>query len=468
MEEFKKLPKKKIVQYFSSDIAKGLFNGMLGNYLLYFFQPTIKSGLPSLLTDNKLFGFFTVMAIITGISKVVDAVTDPWVANMSDRCKSPNGRRMPFLRFAAIPYALCTVLIFYAPFSPGSVGNTIWVGFFVIAYYVFYTLFSIPHRALIPEIIPDPKERVGVYTISTVFFMGSSAIMYAAPMVVGLFKKAGMSPLWAYRTVFTIFGVVGLACLLLTAYAFNETDYLKKTHRPHESLIASFKLVFKNKNFVIFTLGDLFNYVAMAFFQTAMMYYITVLIGIPEAQSIFVMGSAIVAAICFFPIIMKVCRKYNKKTPLLVATFMFTALFAIIYFGDVLPLNPYVKGIGMGLLVAYPFAAINIIPQAVVSDIIQADSLKTSVNREGIYSATKTFIEKIAYAVAMVIVSSVLAIGAVEGEDVGLMGVKLTGIFAGGFSLLSAIFFTFYKDKEVSDYIRDKKAELDSIETEEG
>ena len=53
----------------------------------------------------------------------------------------------------------------------------------------------------------------------------------------------------------------------------------------------------------------------------------------------------------------------------------------------------------------------------------------------------------------MVVVSSVLAIGANPGETVGLLGVKLTGVFAGVFSLLSLIFFMIYNDKKVTDYI---------------
>lgn len=92
------LPKQKIYRYCLADIAKGLFNGMIGNYLLYFFQPTAASGLPILLPQNKLFGFITVMALLTGIGKVIDAITDPLVASLSDKCTHKDGRRMPFLR----------------------------------------------------------------------------------------------------------------------------------------------------------------------------------------------------------------------------------------------------------------------------------------------------------------------------------------------------------------------------------
>ena len=72
--------------------------------------------------------------------------------------------------------------------------------------------------------------------------------------------------------------------------------------------------------FVIFSLGDLFSGVSMAFFQTAMLYYITMLLNIPESQSFLVMLCAIGVALCLFPSIIKFSRKYNKKI-LLVALF---------------------------------------------------------------------------------------------------------------------------------------------------
>lgn len=455
----RKLPRGRIIRYFTADIAKGLFNGMIGNYLLYFYQPTTVSGLPQLLPNVTLLNFITVMALITAISKIVDAVTDPIVAHLSDRCSSKYGRRVPFMRVAAVPYALCVLMIFFAPFKDGSAWNAVWVAFFIIAYYVFYTIYFIPHRALVPEIIPDSKERVGYYAISTVFFMGSSAVMYATTMFVSWFKQLGLSSLWAWRCVFIIFAAVGMTCLLIGAFAFKENDYVVTKHRPDSSFFKSFGEVFKNKNYVMFTLGDLFSYISMAFFQSAMLYYITVLINVPEAQSFYIMLAAIATAICCFPLLVYISRKRNKKTPLVVASWMFAVLFVFIYFGNdlakLVPGREIAIGIVMGLLVAYPFAAINVLPQAVLSDIIQADSIQSGINREGIYSATKTFIEKIASAVAMLIVSSVLAIGAAEGTSVGLEGVKLTGVFAAVFSLVSAVFFMLYNDKKVMRIIKD-------------
>ena len=460
----KTLSKSQMVRYCLSDIAKGLFNGMIGNYLLYFFQPTVKSGLPNLLPQNKFLGFITIMALLTGIGKIIDAITDPLVASLSDRCTHKDGRRMPFMKYAAIPYAVSVLMIFMAPFKQGSVANAIWVGFFLIVYYTAYTFFFIPRNALVPEVIPDAKDRVGYYGISTAFFMGSSSFMYAATLFVNLIKNGfNVSVLAAWRIVFTAFAAIGLVCVMLGATAFKEKDYVDENVKPKQSMIKSAIAIFKNKTFLTFFAGDLFSYISMAFFQTAMLYYITMLLNVPESQSFLVMLSAIGVALCMFPMIVKFSKKYGKKTMLVIASIVFTIVFAFIFFGDKLaalvPGNELYLGLFMGVVVAFPFAAINILPQSVMSDIIQKDSIENGVNREGIFSASKTFIEKVAYSLAMVVVSSVLAIGAPVGESVGMLGVKLTGIFAGLFSLVSLIFFTFYNEKSVTRFIDEHRKE---------
>ena len=311
--------------------------------------------------------------------------------------------------------------------------------------------------------IPDANDRVVYYGISTAFFMGSSSFMYAATLFVNLIKGLGVSALWSWRIVFMVFTAIGLTCVLLGATAFKETDYVQGNVKPKQSLLASAKSIFKDRSFVTFFAGDLFSYLSMAFFQTAMLYYITMLLNVPESQSFLVMLSAIGVALCLFPMIVRFSKLYGKKTMLVIASVVFTVVFAFIFFADKLAAlvagYELYLGLGMGIVVAFPFAAINILPQSCMSDIIQKDSIQHGVNREGFFSATKTFIEKIAYSMAMVVVSSVLAIGAPAGESVGTLGVKLTGVFAGVFSLASLICFMIYDEKAVAKVIAASKKE---------
>lgn len=454
------LPKRKMYRYCLADIAKGLFNGMIGNYLLYFFQPTIKSGLPKLLPENKIFGFITVMALITAFGKLIDAVSDPLVASLSDKYNSPKGRRMPFMRMAAIPYAVSVLMIFYAPFENGSILNAIWVLLFLLIYYVSYTFYFIPKNALVPEIIEDSKVRVGYYAISTAFFMGSSSFMYTATLFVDMLKNQGLSPLYAWRLVFLVFAIIGGICLLLSAFAFDEKKYVKQSNKPHDSVVKSFKIMFKNKSFLNFTLGDLCSGISMAFFQASMLYYITVLLNVKESQSFIVMLVAIAVALCLFPLVVNISKKHGKKIMLIIAEVVFTIVYCFIYVGDKVvaffPGKELLVGIMMGVAVSFPFACVNILPQSVISDIIQEDSINSGINREGMFSAVKTFIEKIASAIAMMCVSSVLAVGAINGEVVGLTGVKLTGAVAMVFALVSLFFYYRYDERKVLNTINKK------------
>ena len=461
----KTLSKKKLMQYFAGDIGKGLFTGMIVNYIVSFYVPNDKFNPVQFLPGVKIMGFFTVIAFILLISKIVDAVTDPLVANWSDKSKNPKGRRIPIMRKAAIPYALSALMVYMAPFSTadetGRILNAVWVALFIVAYYTFYTMYSIPHRALIPEIIPDPNKRVGAYTISTVFFMGSSSVCYLADGIAkSVAKSSDLLYTDALRIIFSVMFVIGLVCLLISAFSINEKDYLVETAPPTEPFIKSFKLALKNKDFMIITLGDLFNYMAMAFFQTAMFSYITILLHIE--QSFVILGIAILTAICLFPLIMKQ-SKVSKKKPILIGSGIFAVLFIAIYFADkIVPENDlkWLVGVLMGIAMAYPFAAINILPQSMVSDVIQLDQLRGGKNREGIYAACKTFLEKMSYAVAGTFVGSVIVIGsAADNPKITVYGLELSGLIAGIFAILSFITFLFYNDKGIMKYIHDHKPE---------
>ena len=90
----------------------------------------------------------------------------------------------------------------------------------------------------------------------------------------------------------TGFAANGLTCVLLSATAFREKDYVRGIAKPTEDLLRACRTVLQNRNFVCFTLGDLFSYVSMAFFQTAMLYYITMLLNVPESPSFLAMAVA--------------------------------------------------------------------------------------------------------------------------------------------------------------------------------
>ena len=162
---------------------------MLNNYLIYFYQPSKESGIPNLIPQGRIvLGILTIFGLIKAIGHIIDAVTDPLIASCSDKSKHPDGRRIPLMKKAAIPFGLCALLMFFVPLGKVSGLNAVWIAAFMWGYYFFFTLYMIPHNALIPELIQDGPLRVNAYTVSSFFFVTGSALGYVSPLIVSLFK----------------------------------------------------------------------------------------------------------------------------------------------------------------------------------------------------------------------------------------------------------------------------------------
>lgn len=85
---------------------------MLNNYLIYFYQPSKESGIPNLIPQGRIvLGILTIIGLIKAIGHIIDAVTDPLIASCSDKSRHPDGRRIPLMKKAAIPFGLCALLM---------------------------------------------------------------------------------------------------------------------------------------------------------------------------------------------------------------------------------------------------------------------------------------------------------------------------------------------------------------------
>lgn len=456
----KEVSGKTVINFCLPQFAVGLFTTMLNNYLIYFYQPTEASGLPVLITQGYVFlGILTVIGLIKAIGHIVDAFSDPIVAGLSDKCNHKGGRRIPFMKWFSVPFACSALLIFWSP-SENPIFNNIWIAVFIWAYFIFYTLYMIPHNALLPEMITNEGKLVDAYTWSSLFFVVGSMLGYATPALVAVIKKAAnLSPIMAWRMTFLAFTVIGVVLLLIPALTIKEKDYVNSV-RPTVSLGKSLKHAFSNKHFVLVTLGQLFEGTGMSFFQACIMYYITELMGIPEEQSIIIMATSIVGSLILYPVINKWSKAKGKKVPMIVGCIVFTVAEFLICGVDVFPQDhKLATAVLFALFVSLPFAVLNILPSSMMADVIQYDTAKTGINQEGTFAAAKSFVTKMGTSLAIMIVPSLVVIGAATGENVGKKGLLLTAIVGGLFTLVAVVIYFFYNEKEVLGVVRAAKKE---------
>lgn len=440
--------------YCAPQFAVGLFTAMVNNYLIYFYQPSNESGIPVLITQGTIFlGILTLIGFIKAVGHIVDAVTDPLFASISDKSKNKQGRRIPFMKKYAVPFALSALLIFCVPQDAPGLINNIWLAVCIWAYYVFYTLYMVPHNALLPEMVKDSGKLVNAYTLNSMFFVVGSALGYVTPLLVSFMKQAGLAPVWAWRATFAIFTLIGVVLLLIPAFSIKETDYVDSV-RPTTPLFSSLKHAFSNKHFRRVTLGQLFEGTSLSFFEACIMYYVTSLLGLPETSSVAILAISIAGSLLLYPFINKWVKKKGKKLPMILGCTVFTVAEIVICFVDNIPGDKMILACVFALFVSFPFAILNILPGSMMADVIQYDTAKTGVNQEGVFGAARSFITKVGTSLAMMIVPSLTIIGAAAGENIGRLGLKYTAVVGGVFCAIAVIIYLGYNEKDVLATIR--------------
>ena len=185
----KSLSTPKIWLFATGQFGWSLLSGLISNWLVYFYQPdeaAVSQGQTLFIPQGLVvFGIFTVIGGITAFGRLFDAVTDPWIASLSDRCTSKQGRRIPFLKWASLPLALSTVLVFWSPVNQTSMVNACFLFVMVMAYYLSITAYCTPYNALIPELGHDQKERLNISTVISFTFIAGTAVAYLAPVIWG-------------------------------------------------------------------------------------------------------------------------------------------------------------------------------------------------------------------------------------------------------------------------------------------
>lgn len=448
----KKISNAKIFALCLGDFSRGIIGGIITSYLLTFFIPTnANTTLPQFFAGAAI-----TMAVIRGIGTVVDAVTDPWVASLSDNCKSPQGRRVIFMRWAAVPYGLFCLLVFFPPVQGTSFVNAIWVGAMLILYYLASTFYNIPYSALQAEVVADPQRRVFLYTINSLFYVVSSALVFCTSMFKSMLMGNGVAEIWALRIPFIVFCVMGAVAALIPAFVIREKDYVSP--KPyHQSIWDALKATASYPNFAIITVGFLVMWIAFTFFNTAEVYYITNLLGLGDVWVTIVSVISIAVGVATYPLVNILARKVGKKPMLLGACITYVLLYCAIYHYRVVIelIGGPAFAILIGLIIAFPIAITNIIPSSIFADLAQYDSILSGQNRAGMFFAARNFANKLCQAIVAVICSLLLGRG-MDGTGAATSeGIRQTALVAMVFVALSVVIYWFYNDKEITRVIRE-------------
>ena len=390
--------------------------------------------------------------LITGISiggiyalgRLFDAITDPWIANMSDRSRNPRGRRLPFMRKAAIPLTVATVLVYWTPINHTSPVNGVWVMVMMLLFYLFMTVYCTPYNALIAELSGSQEELTAISTAISFTFIFGSALGYACPFIWGALTPS-LGRVMAIRVTFVILAAFALICLLVPTFTINEKDFVEA--KPVEgNAFSSLTKTFSNRNFRIFVGSDICYWIAITMFQSGLTFFITSLMKLPETMNTVLYIGMTFLSVCLYAFVGKLTRRFAKKSLIIFAFLEFSVVYLITALsqGQTGTNKGMIFGIAVMVLASPAMAILGILPQTVVADIAKSDEVQTGENHDGMFFAARTFAMKLGQSLAAILFTSLATIGRANGT-----GYRIAAIASTILCLCAAALMKLYNEKKV-------------------
>jgi len=441
-------PLKKQVFYAFGMMGWSMMINLISVILVYLYVPPSNSGLPILISQAAVFGVFNVISLITASGRVTDAAFDPLIAQLSDRSKNPKGRRIPFMKRAILPSLVFCCLVFY-PLRPSESGlNVAWLVFALIGFYVSTTMYIIPYNALLPELAPKSHDKVRLSTWQGLGYVLGIGIASNAFNIANMLQNSFgfVSRLAALQCTVMMLAMLAAVFMAITAWSIDE----KKYARSHPSVVplrAALRQTLTNKNFLLFIVADFSYFIGVTIISAGILYFVTVLLGLPETIGNKLMITMILVSFIFYPVVNWLSPKTGKKPIVVVSLLLLAIVFAGIYFLGRPALDARLQIYSLIILAAMPFASLNILPVAILAEIIAEDTRKTGANKEAIYFAVRYFFVKIAQTFGIALFAMFL----IQGKDVGHdFGIRLNGLLGFVLCVAAAAVFSRFKEQKNS------------------
>lgn len=328
--------------------------------------------------------------------RIFDAITDPAIGYISDRIKTPFGRRRPFIAGGALFVSLSMYFLFNPPETSSSY-SALWFGGCIYTLFFFWTLVSVPYESLGPEITFDYNERISLFAVRDGFLIAGTLAAASSPALVE----------WLFNLSDTAQGERAKFFWIAVIYApfvigFSWWCVLSIKELPPQSvnrpvgLIKRIRQMGHNRPFIILLVAYTISAIGNNLPATLILFYVEYVLQSKLAD--FFLLIYFVTGIVFLPGWISISRKIGKKAAWLTSMALNTgAFFGVFFLG---PGNEVIYGV-LVFLSGIGFGATLAIPSAIQADVIDYDEWLTGERREGQYIGLWSISKKLAAAVGI-------------------------------------------------------------------
>ncbi|PWB56412.1 MAG: MFS transporter [Anaerolineales bacterium] len=310
----------------------------------------------------------------------IDAADNLVYGFLSDRTRTRWGRRRPWLVIGT-PLLVLGFIAFYSP--PAFLTSNSLVVYCMLFYMFTGTLDSVinaNYGALFPELFREDASRANTNALRQAFQLVAMIISIAlTPMVT---KVLG------YSLTAVIYGLLGGGVILYMTFTSHETHIQEDEPKPQ--LWDSIVNLVTNGKFWVAGFANAFYSAAMALVLVSMPFFVKYALGLSESQTTFLFAAVLLIAIGCVGIWAWLVRKFSLMPVWRAALVTLTIAFIPLYFA-----NSLITGVICSALVGFGFAGVITTMDLIGAKIMDEDTRKHNVRREGIISNALGFMNRL-------------------------------------------------------------------------
>jgi len=320
------------------------------------------------------------LSTILFVYTFIDALDNPVYGFLSDRTRTRWGRRRPWLVIGTPLLALCLIAFYSTP--EFLTGNSLFA-YAMLFYILTGTIDSVinaNYGALFPELFRTDSSRAATNALRQAFQLAAMIISIAlTPMVTSVI---------GFSTTAIIYGILGAAVILYMTFTSQEVSLNPEEQKPQ--LWSSLKALAVNHKFWIAGFANAFYSAAMSLVLASMPFFVKYRLAIPDSQSTLLFASVLLIAIGCVTIWARLVRKFSVIPVWRVALATLAVAFIPLYFA-----NTLVTAMIASALVGFGFAGVITTMDLIGAKIMDEDTRKYNLRREGIISNAMGFMNRL-------------------------------------------------------------------------
>ena len=310
----------------------------------------------------------------------IDALDNPVYGFLSDRTRTRWGRRRPWLVIGT-PLLILFFVAFYN--MPAFLSGKAIFGYCMLFYILTGTLDSVinaNYGALFPELFRDDTSRAKTNAMRQAFQLVAMIISIAlTPMV---------TEALGYGLTSIIYGILGGVVILYMAFTSHERT--PEAGEPVPGLWRALKDLLTNKKFWIAGLAHAFYSAAMSLVMASVAFYVEYALGLSAGNSTFLLAAVLLIAIGGVAVWAWLVRKFSLMPVWRAALGVLAITFIPLYFAFNL-----VTAIIFSAFVGFGFAGVITTMDLIGAKIMDEDTRKHGLRREGIISNALGFMNRL-------------------------------------------------------------------------